>query len=360
MMTAMRNSNSYNFETNIGHRCNMRCKFCFEQDNGYQSISATPEMLSWFADYMLYIKNKSKCNVSTTIFGGEPLIHMDTLIPYVEKLSKFVQGVTVVTNGLQVLKYTDEILYMRKILNNNLNIFVSYNFSLQNETRQDGTYERIRDSIRWLCSQGFLVNCPVVFTPSNIHKIGEVFDDFMNLRKETNNMCIATYNYFKDDSPYSVVKENILRQELSRIRDIFYKEGIKNLYDKFRYSMIGVVRGDHRRDCLFAAVPAALSPDGNIYPGYDVCHDNEFVKNLLRFGKVGDKFEDIDKKRLDLVRTLSLEPPKKCYTCPSQCRVIPWRTVINDASQFNSLPHPERCKVVNIIGEYLPVSGVLK
>lgn len=359
IMTSMRNVPSYNFETNIGHKCNMRCKFCFEQENGYPSISATSEMLSWFADYMLYMKNKTKCSVSTTIFGGEPFVHIDTLVPYIEKLSSFVEGAVIVTNGLQVSKYADEILYMKKLIPS-LEIYVSYNFSLQDETRQEGTYEKVRDSIRWLCSKGFYVNSPVVFTPSNIHRIGEVFDDFMKLRKETNGRNRATYNYFKDDMPYSVVKEDILREELKRIQQVFYDEGIEKFHFQFRYSMIGVERGDHRRDCLFAAVPAALSPDGNIYPGYDVCHDNDFIKNLLRFGKVGDDFEAIDKKRFELVRTLSVEPPKQCRSCPSQCRVIPWRTMVDDASQFNGMPHPERCKVVNIIGEYLPVSGVLK
>jgi sulfatase maturation enzyme AslB (radical SAM superfamily) len=352
---SLSNNKAYNFETNIGHKCNMRCKFCFEQHNGYPKVAATFEMLSYFADYMLYTKKRSNCFIGTTIYGGEPFSHIDTLVPYVEKLSSFINGVVIVTNGLQIIDYSDEIKYMKKILGDRLSISVSYNFSLQDETRQCGTYETVRNSIRWLCSEGFYVNSPVVFTPKTIHKIGEVFDDFMNLYNDTGGSNRLTYNYYKDDTPFNEIKEDFLREELHRIGTIINN---KSLHKIFSYSMIGYKRGDRKRDCLFASVCAGLSPDGIIYPGYDVCHSNKFTRELLKFGKVGDDFELLDKNRLRLVHMLDVNPPLICKTCSSQCRVIPWRTLIDDVSQYNKLPHPERCKVIGIINEYLSINRI--
>lgn len=351
----------YNFEVNLGHRCNMRCKFCFEQGSGYTSMAASAEDLAYFARYMLYVKNKTGLPVGATIYGGEPFVHTDTLVPFVLQLSKFASGVSIVTNGLETRRYEKEIdLMKREMRDNALNLSVSYNFTLQDETRQEGTYERVRDSIRFLCSKGYWVNSPVVFTPDNIHRIGEVFDDFMALRAETNGMNRLTYNYFVPKGvPFSVVNEDVLRAECARIRDAIFAPDSTIQHHEFKYSMIGVRRGDHRRDCLFAAVRAALGPDGCIYPGYDVVHDSDFIKDLLRFGHVGDPFEKLEQRREALLKSLAVDPPIQCKACHSQCRVIPWRTLKDDVSQYNQMPNHDRCKVVQIIGEYLPVSGVL-
>lgn len=358
--TEMYAQRSYNFEVNLGHRCNMRCKFCFEQGSGYTSLAASKLDLSYFAGYMRYVHEKTGLPVTATIYGGEPFVHTDTLVPFVLELAEFADGVSVVSNGLNTPQYEDEIDQMQEALRGRLMLSVSYNFTLQDETRQAGTYERVRDSIRWLCSKGYRVNSPVVFTPDNIHRIGEVFDDFMALRGDTGGRNRLTYNYFVPRGvPFSVVNEAVLRSECARIRDAIFAPGSTIRHEEFRYSMIGRRRGDHRRDCLFAAVRAALGPDGCIYPGYDVPHDPDFIKDLLRFGRVGDPFEALDKRREELLRLLPVDPPLQCRDCHSQCRVIPWRTLKDDVSQYNQMPNPDRCKVVQIIGGYLPVSGVL-
>jgi sulfatase maturation enzyme AslB (radical SAM superfamily) len=342
----------YNFEINMGYSCNMRCKFCFEQNSGYGNIRATKEMLSYFADYMAYVKQKTGKDVTATIYGGEPFMHLDNLVYFIERLSPFASGVVVVSNGLGIHNYENEILYMRELLKGRLNISISYNFSLQDETRQCGTYDKVRNTIRYLSELGFAVNSPVVFTPKTIHRIGEVFDDFKQLRDEckTNRL---TWNYFKDTTPIADVKFDILEKELIRIRP-----SVLESVDHFRYSMIGASRGDHRIDCLFAAVRAALTPDGCIYPGYDLCHDNEFTKELLRFGYVGDPFENLDAKREELLRVLPVNPPASCRRCKTQCRVIPWRTLKDDISQYNQMPHPERCQVIQFVGKYIPIREV--
>lgn len=184
-MTPMYTGRSYTFEVNIGQRCNMRCKFCFEARNGYTGVAASKDDLSYFASYMRYVKDTTNLPVTATIYGGEPTVHMDTLVPFVMELADFAAGVTIVTNGLDVMRYEKEIDAMQSALGGNLRFTVSYNFALQDETRMVGTYDKVRDSIRWLCAKGYYVSCPVVFTLENIHRIGEVFDDFAELYSET-------------------------------------------------------------------------------------------------------------------------------------------------------------------------------
>ena len=356
MKKTLYRSPAYNFEINLGYRCNMRCKFCFEQNSGYTNVNATPEMLTYFANYMKYVKDTTKLKVCATIYGGEPFVYINTLSHFINEIAPFISGVVIVSNGLEINRYKNEILNLRNVLNGKLRISISYNFSLQNETRQENTYDKVRDNIRWLANQGFEVNSPVVFTPKTIHRIGEVFDDFVELRNECKSNRL-TWNYYKDETSMSDIDFYTLEKELIRIQ---YKVNtlIKNEGSVFRYSMIGSYRGDHRIDCLFAAVRAALSPDGCIYPGYDLCHDNEFTKNLLLYGRVGDSFKNIDKRREELLKILPVHPPKICKDCESQCRVIPWRTMETEISQYNQMPHPERCEVIKFISKYIPIKEI--
>lgn len=350
----------YFFEVNLGNRCNMRCKFCFEQGSGYTNIAASKEDLSYFAGYMRYTKERARTSVKVSIFGGEPLVHLDTLVPFIHELSSFADYAEIVTNGLGVQQHEAEIDEMQSAMGvGRFSVAVSYNFTLQDETRQAGTYEKIRDSIRLLCSKGYFVNSPVVFTPDTIHRIGEMFDDFMALRRETGGRNRLTFNYFVPEGvPFSVVKEDVLRAELARIKSAIEDPANGLTYETFRYRTFGAHRSEHRRDCIFQDVRAALCPDGAIYPGYDVMHSTEYAKNLLRIGRVGDPYRQLDINIRRLMRTLNNDPPKQCWSCPSQCRMVPWRTLKDDVSQYNQMPSPARCKVVGIIGEYLPIAGV--
>lgn len=342
----------YNFEINIGTACDMRCSFCFEQKNGYKNTSISKESIDYFIEYIKYIKNTTNMDSVLTIFGGEPLLYIDKLIYLSEISVPYIRGISIISNGLNIHKYLNEINYIRKIIKN-LNISISYNFTLQNTTRQHNTYIPIRNNIKLLYHNNFDVTCNTVFTPNTIHEIGHVCDDFIALKEEVPS-CKFMWNYFKDETSIDEIDFNFLENELLRIQNKVY-DLIYTYNDSFKYNLIGAFRGDHRVDCLFSNVLASLAPDGCIYPGYDVLHSNEFTKDLLRYGKIGDDFTVLDNKRKDLLKLLSVNPPVKCKKCASQCRVIPWRTMVDDISQYNQMPHPERCQVINFIGKFIPV-----
>lgn len=342
----------YNFEINMGFACDMRCSFCFEQKSGYKNQFVSKEYIDYFVEYIKYVKLTTKIDAVVTIFGGEPFLYIDNLIYLAEKVAPYIISMNIISNGLNIHRYLTEINYIRDKVKN-LRISISYNFTLQDSTRQADTYIPIRNNIKLLNKNNFAITCNTVFTPKTVHHIGKVCDDFISLKEDIPS-CKFVWNYYKDDTPISEIDFSTLKDELLRVQAKIYTL-IYDYDDSFRYNLIGAFRGDHRVDCLFCNVFAALSPDGSIYPGYDVPFANEYTKNLLRFGKVGDDFIEIDKKRKELLKLLPVNPPKICKSCPTQCRVIPWRTMVDDISQYNQMPHPERCEVIKFIGKYIPV-----
>ena len=342
----------YNFEVNMGTACDMRCSFCFEKENGYKNTSISKESINYFVEYIKYIKKTTNMGSNISIFGGEPFLYIDKLIYLIETVSPYMGQVNIISNGLNIHKYLNELIYIRKIVKN-LNISISYNFTLQDSTRQANTYIPIRNNIKLLYNNNFLVRCNTVFTPSTICDIGKVCDDFILLREEVPS-CRLIWNYYKDDNSIDTIDFDLLKNELLRVQSKIYSL-IYDYNDSFKYNLIGAFRGDHRVDCLFCNVLASLAPDNSIYPGYDVLYSNKFTKDLLRYGNVGDDFSVLDNKRKELLKILPVNPPRQCKKCASQCRVIPWRTMVDDISQYNQMPHSERCQVINFIGKFIPI-----
>lgn len=342
----------YRYELGIGERCNMRCPFCMEKGGGYKANSVTLDQLDWFADYMQYHHKKMRYDVSASVYGGESLLYLDKIMHFAERISPFAEHMVVVSNGLHVQRYGAELQELRKLFNGNFQVNVSYNFSMQDDTRQAGTYEIVRDSIRYLCNElGWHLQSTMVFTPATLHRMYEVFMDWRELYEECGGRNRARFNYTRADIPWETVDVEHVREELEKFRQARAEK--PEYKDGFGFNWVGPYRGERRRDCLFSRVPAALCADGGVYPGYEVIYSNQFVKDLLRLGTAGDDFAAVDARRFHLLRTLPVKIPAPCKDCPSQCRVLPWRTVVDSAEQYEGMPHPERCTAMRLIGEYL-------
>jgi len=175
--------------------------------------------------------------------------------------------------------------------------------------------------------------------------------DWKELYEECGGRNWARFNYTRADIPWDIVDEPRIREEMEKFHAA--RAGNPEYMAKFDFNWVGPRRGSRRRDCLFSRVPAALCADGGIYPGYEVIYSNQFVKDLLRLGVAGDDFAAVDARRYELLRTLPVHIPLECKDCSSQCRVLPWRTVVDSAAQYEGLPHPERCAAMRLIGEYL-------
>ena len=132
----------------LGSKCNFRCSYCYTQlkekpfrddINVFESnLDKVFEHIDWHLERYP--------SVTLTEFGGEPLIYIDV---WEKLINRYVGNPKIrwnfITNGMLLPKCWD---ILRVIPKNKLSMSISYDYSLQDETRQAGTYEPVREIIK--------------------------------------------------------------------------------------------------------------------------------------------------------------------------------------------------------------------
>ena len=349
----MLETDTLRLELNIGSLCNFRCRYCFEAEN-YKPTKVSREDIVRFAKYAHFLKFKKYPDYKfrIAIFGGEPLMQIDTLEAFIRSVSNAAYMITFTTNGALVEKYKDRLLRLRNICRGCiLKVCVSYDFCNQNETRQAGSYDTVRDAIRWLYHNKMLAKTNTVFSMKNFHSMDDVFFDYVDLANELPGLrCSFNIDRWGDipvDMDYTPI-----RKSLKTMRD--YMDSHPDI--RFFYNNnVGTDRGKTRlKDCFYGNILVSFCDDGYIYPGYDTPYESKEIADMLRIGHVSEDFEELERKRLTLVSRIPSNIPDDCMKCHVPCRVFPWRVMNKaDMSQWNNKPSDGLCKITRVVGEYL-------
>ena len=355
--------NLYEFEMSLGSLCNFRCKYCYEngENTNYTQTEISIEDLLKWAEYIRWCKTNflSKDRVKVTIFGGEPLLQINKIDKFIGRIYKFVDVVNITTNGSLPDNSKEKLLELKKYKKHiNLNIYVSYDFVNQNTMRQKNTYDLVRDNIRWLYHNMGTRRIITVFTQKNFHTVSDVFFDFIKLREELPDL-ITNFNIDRFGEISEDFDETPIRNSLNKIKEFI--DSNPQHADSFFYNpCVGLKRSDLDNDgCFYRGLFASLNDDGGIYPGYDVTFESKHVQNLLYLGHVTDNFEDVEKRRKDLVNSVDFTPNPLCVECNAPCRVFPWRVIKNDLSEYNNIPEGGHCKIHKLFAEYIPSPSFL-
>lgn len=345
------------FEMSVGNLCNFKCKYCIENslDPVRKQSTVSWDSLKRWSDYIHWARRNIYKDdlLKVTIFGGEPTLQLDNLDRFIGRVAYAVNNIHIVTNALLPGDIKEKLLKLKrfsKIVN--LRIIASYDFSNQNDTRQEGTYQIVRDNIKWLYHNMKLGRCITVFSAQNFHKMHEVFFDYLELKNELPNLHLDFNIDRYGDIPLSL-DETAIRESLSKIKD--YIDIHPEIRDYFQYnSCIGIKRSDNAQNgCFCSGIIASMAEDGSLYPGYDVTFESDTVSKLLYIGHITEPFEEIERKRHNLLSKLPTYPNPVCIDCNVPCRVFPWRVVKTSLSEWNSLPSEGHCKIHKLIGEYL-------
>lgn len=339
-------------ELNIGSLCNFRCKYCFESEN-YKPTKVSKDDIMRFAKYAHFLKFKKYPDYMFrfAIFGGEPLMQIDTIEAFIRAIASISKIITFTTNGALVDKYKDRILRLKHTYNDKVKICVSYDFCNQNETRQEGSYDTVRNAIRWLYHNDMLMKTNTVFSMKNFHKMSDVFFDYVELAKELPGLR-CTFNIDRwGNIPVDMDYTPIIKS-LETMRDYMNEHpDIKFFYN----NNVGTDRGKTRlKDCFYGNILVSFCDDGNLYPGYDTPYESKDIANMLRIGHVSEDFEFLEQKRLDLVNKIPNNIPTDCINCHVPCRVFPWRVMKTaNMSEWNNKPSDGLCKITQLVGKYL-------
>lgn len=285
-------------------------------------------------------------------FGGEPLVYADV---FGEVIQRYVRNPKVrfnfITNG-ELLPKTWDIF--KQIPYSRLGLSISYDYSLQDETRKAGTYETIREVIKEYCGKAQGFKTVTVFTADTLPRIGEAFDDYLALVQKCPRQFVARVNLSKNsfkDREDIYTNEGLI-QELTRIRaynQVHSKTGMK-----CNSLMLSRKNFDSYRQFLNGCY--AICPDGRVT--WDC---NSFFKGWIDNLYAGTIFQEPDEvyeARQKVLEQWGGHIDEKCIQCSAQaCKCPPFYSYEAESPvHWGSVPKPEKgyyCEATKFISKYL-------
>lgn len=341
----------YLFDIVVGYGCNFRCKYCFEQngDTPYENLAMSPEVLALACDYARHelASIPSDMKMRICFFGGEPLLYMDNINTAMENLLDTDALFNIVTNGSLITQKSDLFQHWKEIVGDRLLVNVSYDYSEQETFRQKGSYETVRNGIRFLMENGIPVRTITVVSADNIEKFPEIFVDYQNLQQEYPSLFgVLNLNY---ESFASLSWEDELYPKLREIEAI--SPQIQS--SSFRRNDSCGLRGTRFPGNIHGRLHAGVDVNGDIYPGYSFCFSRDAVKNACYLGSVYDDFATLDAYRKELINTLPQYAGAECMNCTVRCNYSPWHTIHTNINEFNVKPSDTLCKLNAFFRTYL-------
>ena len=291
--------------------CNLRCKYCYENNNRcnseYMSVDTAKKTVDFFLD------NAYKHNVksfSWTFFGGEPLLNLDVMIKFfhyaVDKAKQYNIDLTfsLITNGTIYNKQYEEFILEWYKATNSVNIQIS----------TDGIPE-IQDKNR--AAKNGKPTSKIVL--ENILKLKKLFEEnqienssfhtHSVITKDSIPKFFLNYKYFKQigisrpefmlsyEEDWNENDASIYAEQLSLVTDYVCQECISScsLKPYEEADSIITIRFNEipTKTCEAGKAFCSVSANGDIY----TCHRTYFQNRSFKLGNVFEGIIDNDSRK---------------------------------------------------------------
>jgi six-Cys-in-45 modification radical SAM protein len=306
---------------NIAHDCNLRCSYCFASKGDYsgERCLMSKEVGRKAIDFVIS-NSGPRHNIEVDLFGGEPLMNMDTvkyIVEYAheqgEKHNKSIRF-TITTNAL--LLNDDTIEFLNKNMGNivlSIDGRKSVNDGVRTRVDGSGTYDDILPKIRKMVdrrdgSKQYYVRG--TFTAKNL----DFYNDVMHLA-ELGFKEISIEPVVLPDSDELALKEEhleFLYGQYDKLTDEMIKRSAEGSGFKFYHFAIDINGGP----CIYKRVSGcgagfeyvAVTPNGDIYPCHQFVGEEDF--------KLGNVFDGkIDKNISNTFKNSHVYNKPECSDC---------------------------------------------
>lgn len=338
----------------LGKKCNFRCSYCYTRNKNNPFIDEVnvykDNLERVFAHIDHYVNQQY--TVKLSFYGGEPLVYGDVFRKIVDRYRETVNvQFALVTNGSLLENYID---VFDGIPKERILLCISYDYSLQNENRKEGSYEEIRNVIRNVLLKGFKVKTITTIDASTALRIGEVFDDFTKLYREHLGNLRGRVNIYEDSfkNQRELLSDDRLVRELERIEKSITEDKIN-----FGVNSKMLNRKRLESNLSFLANTYAICPDGRIT--WDV-RSFWFDRSLpyVSTGTVFDDPVDVFNKRQEILKEYGGKVDPECVKCSASfCKIPAFQWHWKDRPIFWCTPPQERhqyfCEVNRLFSRYL-------
>lgn len=348
--------------------CNLRCKYCFEEEN-FKSSQKVPlskinedfekglPILKQFGAELIAYNRKRGFRTEFTFHGGEPLLLRPELI---EQLCSYYTSIddslhfNTQTNGTICTK---ELLAVLKKYNFRVGISIDGTEILNDENRVYpngcGTHKHILHNIKQMQDSGIIVGAMATITASVTKSVKEFYEFFAE-----NGLDIgfnACYN-----SPNSPHQEN-------RINDVLYCKFLKELFDIWiadahhniniqpfeRILRTMVTKKKNMQVCQFIQdcreVNVAIDNEGNIYRCLHYCNIANSELGNIRQARLEEIMRDFLAKPSYWERVRN----GKCGSCDVQHYCYGGCPYWSDAKEITGLEGDFSCRSQKFIVHYI-------
>ena len=335
------------FDVNTTYGCNFRCKYCYEQYIGpnYKPVIMSREVITRYAQYINYMRRKLKnVRFGMDFYGGEPLLYPNIIKLIIQRTSNVIDYFCIITNGSLILKNKDLILELTKY-RTPIGFAVSYDFILQEENRDKGSYTSVREAIKWLYHQGLLGKVIATINVKNLPRIHDVFFDFLALKEECPDINCA-YNIAFNENLDLFDKEGTI-ESLKKIQDFLRKN--PQHYGSFVHNALWCSDFSKEDGGTPAFAVCGISPEGDLYPDYSMPYRCKELKDLTLYGNIFEDFSLLDTRRKEKLEMLRNTPlPDKCRMCDSTCKINSWNFLLKKTTPSDSV-----CYITKLLHSYM-------
>ena len=159
--------------------CNAKCPYCYEK--GVKSYTMTMETADRIVDFILEKSNGKKV-IEIEWFGGEPLLNKNIIAYVSDRIDKLKPvnmkyEAAIITNGYLLDKMTVD-----KLVNEWFVKRIQITLDGMGETYEnikqlgEGSFEKVIENIRMLCSYDIEVDIPLNFDENNLHDMQRLID----------------------------------------------------------------------------------------------------------------------------------------------------------------------------------------
>lgn len=329
----------------VGLGCNFRCKYCYQQESAiaYTNVAMSAETADKVINYLGMLRTRHPdAQIGLAFFGGEPMLYFDRVKQIMAGALHDVDSFTISTNGSQTEEYKSTFLNLKQVVGAcgaDFTVSVSYDYALQNEMRQEGSCDAVRDAIRWLYHNGMLHNTNTVLNKGTLPRMDEVFFDFIALREECPGLnCRYNLDLLGDLSDFD---EAATITALEKIRD-YLKEHPEH-WGSFRHNVM------KRPGRGLSHVYGCFNPDESVTLGCSNIFQKEEVRKVLTLGSLNDDISGLIDRQDALRDEFNATLPEQCRSCQATCRVNFWHSLVSGDGKLNGMPTERSCEIRRLI-----------